>query len=100
MREVNSLFLFKNSFLLQTIVGSIFMNNIQYMEVPSNVLTGKDLDYLSDMFQWNYGAYKQMKNSVGQVTDQEIVTVMDKAAGVFDQNLNTVLSILGGAGVE
>ncbi len=76
------------------------MNNIQYMEVPSNVLTGKDLDYLSDMFQWNYGAYKQMKNSVGQVTDQEIVTVMDKAAGVFDQNLNTVLSILGGAGVE
>lgn len=76
------------------------MNNIQYMEVPSNILTGKDLDYLSDMFQWNYGAYKKMKNSVGQVTDQEIVTVMDKAAGVFDQNLNTVLSILGGAGVE
>ena len=76
------------------------MNNIQYMEVPSDILTGKDLDYLSDMFQWNYGAYKKMKNSVGQVTDQEIITVMDKAAGIFDQNLNTVLSILGGAGVE
>ncbi len=76
------------------------MNNIQYMEVPSNVLTGKDLDYLSDMFQWNYGAYKKMKNSVGQVTDQEIVAVMDKAAGVFDQNLNTILSILGGVSVE
>mgnify|MGYP003177952271 FL=1 len=76
------------------------MNNVEYMEVPSNVLTGKDLDYLSDMFQWNYGAYKKMKNSVGQVTDQEIVTVMDKAAGVFDQNLNTVLSILGGASNE
>ena len=45
------------------------MNNIQYMEVPSNILTGKDLNYLSDMFQWNYGAYKKMKNSVGQVTD-------------------------------
>lgn len=76
------------------------MNNVEYMEVPSNVLTGKDLDYLSDMFQWNYGAYKKMKNSVDQVTDQEIVTVMDKAAGVFDQNLNTVLSILGGASNE
>ena len=76
------------------------MNNVEYMEVPSNVLTGKDLDYLSDMFQWNYGAYKKMKNSVGQVTDQEIVTVMDKAAGVFDQNLNTVWSILGGASNE
>lgn len=72
------------------------MNNIQFMEVPSNILTGKDLDYLSDMFQWNYGAYKKMKNSVGQVTDQEIVAVMDRVASVFDQNLNSVLSILGG----
>lgn len=76
------------------------MNNIQYMEVPSNILTGKDLDYLSDMFEWNYGGYKKMKNSVGQVTDQEIVTVMDKAASIFDQNLNTVLSILGGVSNE
>lgn len=76
------------------------MNNIQYMEVPSNILTGKDLDYLSDMFEWNYGAYKKMKNSVGQVTDQEIITVIDKAASIFDQNLNTVLSILGGVSNE
>lgn len=76
------------------------MNNIQFMEVPSNILTGKDLDYLSDMFQWNYGAYKKMKNSVGQVTDQEIVAVMDRVASVFDQNLNSVLSILGGVSNE
>ena len=76
------------------------MNNIHFMEVPSNILTGKDLDYLSDMFQWNYGAYKKMKNSVGQVTDQEIVAVMDRAASVFDQNLNSVLSILGGVSNE
>lgn len=76
------------------------MNNIQFMEVPSNILTGKDLDYLSDMFQWNYGVYKKMKNSVGQVTDQEIVAVMDRAASVFDQNLNSVLSILGGVSNE
>ncbi len=76
------------------------MNNIQFMEVPSNILTGKDLDYLSDMFQWNYGAYKKMKNSVGQVKDQEIVAVMDRVASVFDQNLNSVLSILGGVSNE
>lgn len=76
------------------------MNNIQFMEVPSNILTGKDLDYLSDMFQWNYGAYKKLKNSVGQVTDQEIVAVMDRVASVFDQNLNSVLSILGGVSNE
>ena len=37
------------------------MENKIYTEVP-NILTGKDLDYLSDMFNWNYnfrwGAYK------------------------------------------
>ena len=70
-----------------------------YQKVPC-IITGKDLDYLSDMFEWNYGAYKKMKNSVGQVTDQEIVTVMDKAAEILNQNLDTVLSILGGVGVE
>ncbi len=73
------------------------MNDVQYMEVPSNIFTGKDLDYLSDMFQWNYGAYKKMKNSVDKVLDQEIISVMDKAIELFDHNLNTVLSVLGGA---
>lgn len=76
------------------------MNNVEYVEVPSNVLTGKDLDYLSDMFQWNYGAYKKMKNSVEQVIDQEIVSVMNRASEIFDHNLNTVLSILGGVSNE
>lgn len=76
------------------------MNNVEYVEVPSNVLTGKDLDYLSDMFQWNYGAYKKMKNSVGQVIDQEIVSIMNRASEIFDHNLNTVLSILGGVSNE
>lgn len=74
--------------------------NIQYMEVPSNILTGKDLDYLSDMFEWNYGAYKKLKNSVGQVSNQEIITIMEKAITVFNQNLNMVLSILGGVSNE
>ena len=29
-----------------------------YTEVP-NIITGKDLDYLSDMFNWNYSSYKK-----------------------------------------
>ena len=33
--------------------------NEQYMEVPTNILTGKDMDYLSDMFEWNYEALKK-----------------------------------------
>ena len=36
---------------------------MKYQEVPY-IITGKDLDYLSDMFSWNYGAYKSIYNSV------------------------------------
>ena len=28
--------------------------NLNYEQVP-NIITGKDLDYLSDMFNWNCG---------------------------------------------
>ena len=42
-----------------------------YQEVP-NIITGKDLDYLSDMFE-----------------------LIKKACGMFDTNLKIIISILG-----
>jgi hypothetical protein len=45
---------------------------LNYEEVPNNILTGKDLDYLSDMFNWNYGAYKNSVNAIDKVNDVEI----------------------------
>ena len=35
------------------------MDNITYNEVPK-IITGKDLDYLSDMFNWNYEGKKKL----------------------------------------
>lgn len=67
-----------------------------YMEVPSNILTGKDLDYLSDMFEWNYGALKKTQDFLGRTQDEEIKNMLQKGINVFDENLNEVLTILGG----
>ena len=53
----------------------IFMNNY-YTEVPTNIVTGKDLDYLSDMFQWNYGALKNVINSIENVESEKMILVM------------------------
>lgn len=39
------------------------------MNVPEDTITGKDLDYLSDMFQWNYIAYKKTCNDMDCVKD-------------------------------
>ena len=66
---------------------------MNYTNVP-NIITGKDLDYLSDMFNWNYGAYKSTINAVNEVNDEEIRSVLTRVADVFYRNMNNVIDIL------
>lgn len=73
------------------------MENQIYNEVP-NIITGKDLDYLSDMFQWNYGALKKMNVATREVQDKQLKTVLEKGYNLFKNNLNVVLSILNEGG--
>ena len=67
--------------------------NTNYEKVP-NIITGKDLDYLSDIFNWNYGAYKNTINATEKVTDEEIKNVLTKASDLFYGNMNVVINIL------
>lgn len=60
------------------------------------IISGKDLDYLEDMFQWNYGAYKNTCNSVSKVQDEEIKNILKKGAQLFDSNMTQILDIIGG----
>ena len=73
------------------------MDNIIYNEVPK-IITGKDLDYLSDMFNWNYEALKKMHVATTQVQDEQIKTVLEKGYNLFKNNLNVTLSILNEGG--
>lgn len=73
------------------------MENITYNEVP-NIITGKDLDYLSDMFNWNYEALKKMNVAVNQTTDERIRTTLKNGYNLFKNNLNITLSILNEGG--
>ena len=68
---------------------------MKYQKVP-DIITGKDLDYLSDMFSWNYGAYKSIYNSISKVNDEEIKKILEEGSELFDENMNIVLDILGG----
>lgn len=67
----------------------------EYKEVP-NIISCKDLDYLSDMFQWNYGAYKTTYNSIDKVEDKEIKDTLEKGTELFKHNMEQILEILGG----
>ena len=69
------------------------MDNITYNEVP-NIITGKDLDYLSDMFNWNYEGLKKSNTAIKNVEDEEIKTTIEKCYNLFNNNLNVLLSIL------
>lgn len=69
--------------------------NVNYEVVP-NMISGKDLDYLSDMFSWNLGAYKKTKCSISNVSDPEIKTMLEKASNVFLENVHVVLEVLEG----
>lgn len=63
-----------------------------------NMISCKDLDYLSDMFNWNYGAYKSSNNAINSVNDSEIKDMLSKASNVFQGNISRILNILNGGG--
>lgn len=70
-----------------------------YSEVP-NIISSKDLDYLSDMFNWNYGAYKTSLNAANSVNDENLSSVLQKASNVFHRNMTKVLNIINGGNNE
>ncbi len=68
-----------------------------YQEVP-NIISGKDLDYLSDMFNWNYGAYKSSYSGSKMVNDEELKAMLEKASNIFHSNMTKILNILNNGG--
>ena len=69
------------------------MENQTYNKVP-NIITGKDLDYLSDMFNWNYEALKKTNAAANNTQDETIKNILQKGYDLFKNNLNIILSIL------
>lgn len=64
-----------------------------YNEVPS-IISGKDLDYLSDMFNWNFNTFKLINDFKEKVSDEEIKDLMDRVCETHKENLSAVLNIL------
>ena len=66
----------------------------QTYDVVPDILTGKDVDYLTDIFNWNYGAFKKFNHFLNLVTNDEIEKRLNEAISMFDDNMNEVLNIL------
>ena len=64
------------------------------MQAVSSIISCKDLDYLSDMFNWNYCLLKKSNHYVEEVQDDEIKTMISSVTNICRENLNEVLNIL------
>ena len=68
---------------------------MEYETVPE-IITGKDLDYLQDMFNWNYCAYKNTIDAMQMIEDNNLEKHLKKASKVFYEAMSDVLDILQG----
>ena len=48
---------------------------MQNYNVVPNIISGKDLDYLSDMFNWNYTGYKELYNTLENISDLNLTVL-------------------------
>lgn len=67
--------------------------NKEYDEVPT-IISGKDLDYLTDMFNWNYDALKFANFSYVNATDEELKDLFLDIKNVHLNNLNIITDLL------
>lgn len=70
----------------------------KYTKVPEDLISGKDLNYLCDMFQWNYGFFKSTNEALSKVSDMEIKNILEQAYNLFNQNMQIILDILSNKG--
>lgn len=68
------------------------MNN--YEKAP-NVISCKDLNYLYDMFNWNYGIYKGTINDIPNVSNSEVKALLEEGKELFNNNMLQIINILG-----
>lgn len=69
---------------------------MQNYNVVPNIISDKDLDYLSDMFNWNYTGYKELYNTLENISDNEVKTMISRVSEVLYNNMTNILNVLGG----
>lgn len=65
----------------------------EYNEVPT-IISKKDLDYLSDMYNWNFNACKLANSFYPKVEDEQIKEIIQRAYKIHKENSKNILNIL------
>lgn len=57
-------------------------------------ISTKDFNYLTDMFEWNYNAFKQVSNFINEVDDEKIRELLERVRNMHEDHLYYIISIL------
>lgn len=72
---------------------------LTYKKVPE-ILTSKDLDYLSDIFEWNLTGYKLTSEALANIEIKQITEVLKEVNSEFYDNLNIILDTINEVGED
>lgn len=64
------------------------------MDTVPQIISTKDLAYLSDMFEWNQTAFKQINHFVNEVEDSEVKELLERLRNMHEDHLHFIISIL------
>lgn len=64
------------------------------MDIVPQIISTKDFSYLSDMFEWNYNAFKQVNFFLDEVKDEKIRELLERVKNMHEDHLYYIVSIL------
>ena len=64
------------------------------MDIVPQIISTKDLAYLSDMFEWNQTAFKQINHFINEVQDEEIKELLERFRNMHEDHMNFIVSML------
>lgn len=64
------------------------------MDKVPNMISTKDLSYLSEIFEWHFVAFKKCEHYANEVTDEELKTTFLKFARMHENNCQKVINLL------
>lgn len=64
------------------------------MDTVPQIISTKDLAYLSDMFEWNCNAFKQINHFINEVKGEEVKELLERLRNMHEDHLRFIVSIL------
>lgn len=64
------------------------------MDTVPQIISTKDLSYLSDMFNWNYNAFKEVNHFISEVQDEKIKNLLERVCNMHEDHMYFIISAM------